>query len=126
MYSFECLWQLVEKEINGGNPAIARNDEIGPTVSWCFIRATRYPSDPPSIAPFLGLGNHLISKVRVSGFDLACHLIDLVATVVDAVGRMEHTVFGENLVDGGSSARRIVFTKAVMKIARQQRGYAVG
>jgi hypothetical protein len=29
---FECLWQLVEKEINGGNPAIAGNDEISPAL----------------------------------------------------------------------------------------------
>jgi len=30
----ECLWQFVEKEINGGNPAIAGDDEIRSGVSW--------------------------------------------------------------------------------------------
>jgi hypothetical protein len=28
------LWQFVEKEINGGNPAIAGDDEISSGVSW--------------------------------------------------------------------------------------------
>jgi hypothetical protein len=31
--------QLVEKEINGGNPAVPGNDEIGPRVGWCLTRA---------------------------------------------------------------------------------------
>src|SRR5215813_3226847 len=47
----------------------------------------------------------------------ASHLhdaINLVATVVDAVGFMEHAVFGENLVDGGPSARAMVLTEDVM------------
>ena len=50
----------------------------------------------------------------MSGLDLACQVINLVATVVGAVGLMEHPVFGENLVDGGSSASGIVLTDTQM------------
>ena len=57
--------ELVEKEIQGGNPAVLGNDEISPGVSWRLARAARYPLDPPAIAHFLGSGNWLISKVRV-------------------------------------------------------------
>jgi hypothetical protein len=46
---------------------------------------------------------------------------------VDApAGVIEHAIFGENLVDGRASARGIVFTEDVMKIAGQQGRYAVG
>jgi hypothetical protein len=56
--------QLVEKEINGGNPAVSGNDEVSPGVSWRLTRTARYPLDPPTIAQFLGPGDGLISKVR--------------------------------------------------------------
>jgi hypothetical protein len=37
--------QLVEKEINGGNPPVASNDEIGPGVSWCLTSITTLSID---------------------------------------------------------------------------------
>jgi hypothetical protein len=49
--------QLVEEEINGGNPAVPGDDEIRSGVCWRIARAARYPWDPPAIAQFLGLGN---------------------------------------------------------------------
>jgi hypothetical protein len=62
--------QLVERKINGCNPAVPGNDEISISVSWPVswrvTRAARYPLDPPAIAYFLGLGYWLISKVRAS------------------------------------------------------------
>jgi hypothetical protein len=54
--------QLVEKEINGDNPAVPRNDEISPGVSRRLTRAARYPLDPPAIAQFVRFGNWLILK----------------------------------------------------------------
>jgi hypothetical protein len=48
--------QLVEKKINGRNPAGAGNDEISTGVSWRLTRAARYPLDAPAIAYFLGFG----------------------------------------------------------------------
>ena len=44
----------IEKQINGGNPAVPGNDEVGPGVSWRVTRAARYPFDPSAIAQFLG------------------------------------------------------------------------
>jgi len=58
--------QLVEKKIDGGNPAVPGNDEISTSVCWRLTMAARYPLDPPAIAHFLRLGYWLISKVRVS------------------------------------------------------------
>jgi hypothetical protein len=60
---------------------------------------------PPAIAQFLGPGNWLISKVRVSSLDRACDAIDLVAATVDAPGLVEHAIFGEDLVDGRAPTR---------------------
>src|ERR1700737_2622683 len=117
---------LVEKKINGGNPAVPGNDEISPGVGWRLTRAARYPLDPPVIAQFLGSGNWLISKVRVSSFDRARDAIDLVAATVDAPGLEEHAIFGEDLVDGRAPTRGVVFTEDVVKIAGQQGRYAVG
>src|SRR6266853_2498569 len=82
--------QLVEKEINGGNPAVPGNNEISTGVGWRFTRTARYPLDPPAIAQFLRPGKWLIPKVRVSGLDCAGHAIDLVAATVDALGLVEH------------------------------------
>src|SRR5207247_5545404 len=78
------------------------------------------------IAQFLGLGNWLISKVRVSSLDRSRDAIDLVAATVDAPGLVEHAIFGEYLVDGRPPTRGVVFTEDVVKIAGQQSRYAVG
>ena len=82
--------------------------------------------DPPGIAQFLGLGNGLISKVRVSSPDRVRDAIDLVAATVDALGIIEHAILGEDLVDGRALTRGVVFTEDVVKIAGQQGRYAVG
>src|SRR5215471_5254740 len=116
---------LVKKEIDGGDPAIPGNNKISPGVSWRLPGAARHPPDPPTIAQLLGVGNWLISKVRVSSLDRARHAIDFVAAPVDALGLVEHAVFGEDLVHGRTAARWVVFTKDVMKIACQQGRYAV-
>ncbi len=119
--------ELVEKEIKGGNPAVPGYDEISPGVGWRLTRPARYPLDPPTIAQFLGPGNGLISKVRVSGPDRARDAIDLVAATVDApVGVVEHAIFGEDIVNGRPPSRGVVFTEDVVKIAGQQGRYAVG
>src|SRR6202007_559875 len=90
-------------------------------------RAARYPLNPPAIAQFLGPGNCLISKVRVSSPDRARDAIDLVAATVDApAGVAEHAIFGEDLVDGRTPTRGVVFTEDVVKIAGQQGRYPVG
>ena len=64
-FSFERLWQLVEKEINGCNAAIAGDDEISPGIGWRLTWAAQYPSDPPAITHLLGLGNHLIPEISL-------------------------------------------------------------
>jgi hypothetical protein len=64
--------------------------------------------DPPAIAQFLGLGNWLISKVRVSRLDRARDAMDLVVATVEAPeGVVEHAIFGEDLVDGRTSTRGV-------------------
>src|SRR6266853_1477295 len=122
----DSLGELVEKEINGGNPAVPGNDEISPGVRWRLTRAARYPLDPPAIAQFLGPGNRLIPKVRVSSLDRTRDAIDLVPASVDALGLVKHAIFGEDLVDGRAPTRGVVFTEDVVKIAGQQGRYAVG
>ena len=52
-----CSGQLVEEEINRGNPAISGDDEIRSRVCRRIARAARYPWYPPAIAQFLGFGN---------------------------------------------------------------------
>src|SRR6266446_3399671 len=118
--------QLVEKKINGCNPAVPGNDEISTSVSWRVTKAARHPLDPPAVAYFLGLGYWLISKVRVSSFHRTRDTIDLVAALVDAsLGIVEHAIFGEDLVNRRSPTRRVVLTEDVVKIAGQQGRYAV-
>jgi hypothetical protein len=96
---------LSKKKIQGGNPSVPGNDEISPGVSWRLTRRARYPLDPPAVAQFLGPGNWLISKVRVSSLDRARNTIDLVAATIDAPGLVEQAVFGEDLVDSRAPAR---------------------
>src|SRR2546427_193556 len=112
--------------MNGANPPARGNDEISPGVSWRLPRAAGSPLDPPAIAQFLGPGNRLISKVRVSSLDHARDAIDLVAATVDAPGLVEHAIFGEDLVDGRAPTRGVVFTEDVVKIAGPQGRYAAG
>src|SRR5580693_455646 len=112
---------FVEKQINGGNPAVLGNDEIGPGVSWCLTRAARYPADQPAIARFRRLGNWLISEFRVSSFDRARDAVDFVTATIDSLaGVVENAIFSVNLVDGSSPASGIVFTEDITKIADQQ------
>jgi hypothetical protein len=119
--------ELVDKKIKGGNLAVPGNDEIRPGVSGRLTRAARDPWDTPAIAQFLGLGDGLIAKLRMSRPDRARDAIDRVAAPVDAaVGIVEHAIFGPELVDGRAPARGVAFTEDVAKIADQQRRYAVG
>src|SRR5205809_2864378 len=78
------------------------------------------------VAPAAGLFALLEAKVRVSSLDRARDAIDLVAATVDAPGLVEHAIFGEDLVDGRTPTRGVVFTEDVVKIAGQQGRYAVG
>jgi hypothetical protein len=92
--------KLVEKEIKGGNPAITGNDEISPGVGWRLTTAPLYPSDPPAVACFLGLGNWLIPKVTVGSPDLAREPADLVtATKYTTFWVIEYCVFAKDLID---------------------------
>src|SRR5438034_6560104 len=106
--------------------SVPENEEISPGVIWRLTGTARSQLDPPAIAQFLGLGNWLISKVRVSSLDGARDAIDLVAATVDAPGLVEHAIFGEDLVDGRAATGGIVFTENVVKVAGQQGRYAVG
>src|SRR5258707_14290849 len=105
---------------------MAGNDEIMPGISWGLTRPARRPLDPPAIAQFLGPGNRVISKVRVSSLDRACDTIDLVAATVDAPRFVECAIFGEDLVKGCAPTRGVAFTEDIVKIAGQQSRYAVG
>src|SRR5260221_4974625 len=106
--------------------AVLKKDEVGPGVGGLLTRRPGYQLDPPAIAQLLGLGNWLISKVRVSSSDRARDAIDLVAATVDAFGGVvEHTIFGEDLFDSRTPTRGIVFTEDVVKIAGEQGRYAV-
>src|SRR5262249_17878573 len=75
-------------------------------------------------AHFLGPGNRLVSKVRMSRPDRPRDAINLVAAAVDALGLVEHAVVGEDLVDGRAAARGVTFTEDVEKVAEQQGRYA--
>ena len=63
----------------------------------------------------------------MSRLDRARDAIDLLAAPVDALGGVvEHAIFGEDLVDGRTPTRGVVFTEDLVKIAGQQGRYAVG
>ena len=117
MWAKSTSGSLVEKEIDGGNPAISRNDEISSGVSGRFTGAARYPLDPPAIAQFLWRGNGLVPKVRVSRLDRASDPMDLIAATVGASGLIEHAVLGEDLIDGCPSTDGVVFTEDILEIA---------
>src|SRR5260370_27790820 len=94
---------------------------MGPGVGGGLPRAARSPLDPPAVAQLLGLGNWLIPKVRVSCLDRARDAIDLVTATVCSAGRIvEHSIFGEDLVDCRAPTRGVAFTKYVLQIAGQQ------
>jgi len=83
--------------------------------------------DPPAIAQFQGLGNWLISKIRVSSPDRARDVIYLVAAMVDTGAEgIENAILGKDLVDSRAPARRVVSTEDVVKFTGQQGRYAVG
>src|SRR5579864_3752433 len=116
----------VEEKIQRGDPAVARNDEIGSGVSRRLARTPRHPWNSSAIAQFFGLGNWLIPEIWMSRLDRARHPLDLVAASVGAaVGVVEHAIFGEELVDRRPPPRRVVFTENVAKIAYQQSRNAI-
>jgi hypothetical protein len=108
-------------------PAIAGNDEISPGVSWRLTTAALYPTDPSTVAGFLGLGNWLIPKVTVGSPELARDAVDLgVATKSTAFGVIEYCVFVKDLIDCGATTHGVIFAKYVAQITKQQGRYAVG
>src|SRR5580704_14664192 len=69
--------RAIEKEIDGGNPAIPGDEEIGPGVGRRLARRTRHPPDPCGVAQLFGLADRLILKVRMSSLDHARYAVDL-------------------------------------------------
>src|SRR5579864_4158067 len=76
--------RAIEKEIDGGNPAVPGDDEISPRVCRLLAGRTRRPLDPPGIAQLLWRGDRLILKVGMSSLDHACDAVDFVAATVGA------------------------------------------
>src|SRR4029077_6713380 len=119
--------RAIEKEIDGGNPAVPGDEEISPGVGWRLAGGTRHPPDPRGVAQLFGLADRLILKVRMSSFDHARDAVDLVAaTVGAAVGVVEHAIFVVELVNGRAPARGVFFAEDVAKIAKYQGRCAVG
>src|SRR6267143_3153865 len=113
------LGQFVEKEVDRGDSSVTNNDKVRPSVNRSLIGATFYPVNASTISQFLGRGNWLIPKLRVSSSDLACNPVDLVTTTMNASGLVEYAVFRKNLVYGYSPTSGIVFTEDVRQIAGQ-------
>src|SRR5260221_7463309 len=121
------LGKLVEKHINGGYLAAAGDKEIGPGVLGRLAWRAGHPADPPRIADLLGRRDRLISKVGMSGLDLAGDAVDFVAAAMSAAVRVvEHTVFVPDLVDSLPPADRIDLGKHITKVAKHQGRYTVG
>src|SRR6185295_3649801 len=119
--------KLVEEEIDGGDPAVPCNNEIGPGVRWRLARGARHPLAPRSVAQFLRRGDRLILIVWVSGLDYAGDAVDRVATTVDPlVGVVEHGLFIVELVDGRATTRRVFFAEDITEIAKKELGCCVG
>ena len=116
---YRRLGQFVEEEIDRSDSSVTNNDKVSPSVNRSLIGATFYPANSSSISQFLGRGNWLVPKLRVSSSELACNPVDLVTTTMNASGLVEYAVFRKNLVDGYSPTRGIVFTEDVRKIASQ-------
>src|SRR3989475_5516631 len=74
--------------------------------------------DTPGLSGLLGSSE--------TGQQRAGDAIDLVAATVNALGLVEHAILGEYLVDGRAPPCGVVFTEDVVKVADQQRRYAVG
>src|SRR5258708_960452 len=96
--------QLVEKEIEGGNPPVPDNDEISPGIGRSLTRAARYPSDATGVMQFLRFGCGRVSEVRMGCPDHARNSINLVSAPVNAPRFVEHAVLSEDVIDGLSSA----------------------
>src|SRR5580692_2526022 len=119
--------RAIEKEIDGGNPAVPGNEEISPGVGGRLAGGTRHPPDSRGVAQLFWLADRLILKVRMSSLDYARDAVDLVAsTVGPAVGVVEHAIFVVELVNGRATTRRIFFAEDVAKIAKYQGRCAVG
>src|SRR5258707_4974905 len=89
------LGKLVEKHIDGGYFAVAGDKEIGSCVLGRLAWRAGHPADPPRIADLLGRRDRLISKVGMSGLDLAGDAVDFVAAAMSAAVRVvKHPVFG--------------------------------
>src|SRR6201981_2275812 len=86
--------RAVEKEIDGGNPAVPGDEEISPGVGWRLAGTPRHPPDPRSVAQLFWVADRLILKVRMSSLDYARDAVDRVAAAVGAVvGVVEHAIF---------------------------------
>ncbi len=104
-----CCLQLVEKEIDGCDPAIPRNDEVGTGISRGLAGAPRHPTNAASVSPLFGFGKRLKFEIRVSRLNRALDAVDLfTASIHAAIRIVEYAIFGEDLVDGRTPAGGVV------------------
>jgi DNA transformation protein and related proteins len=111
--------KLVKEEIDGGNPAVPDDNEIGSGVSGRLAGTARHPQDPTAIANLLRRGERLIAEVGMGGLDQSCDAVDLVAAAIGAFGFVEHGVFVEDLTDRDASTHRVDLAEHVAEIAKR-------
>src|SRR4249919_258361 len=95
--------KVVEEEVDGGDLAVANDDEIGPGVSGWLARASRHPPYPTAIAHLFGRRERLVLEVRMRRLDHACDVVDHFPASVRAVAFVEHRIFVEDLFDRRTS-----------------------
>jgi hypothetical protein len=112
--------QLVDEVVDGGEPAVLRDNKVSPGISGRFTRASRHPFYPGAVAQHLRFGDRLVPKFGMISLDNARNPIDLIAALVGAAfWVVENAIFAPDLVYDRPTADEVVFSKR-LKIAQDQ------
>jgi hypothetical protein len=88
----------IEEEVERRDVAIAGDDEVGAGIGRGLAWPTRHPLDASGRpTEVLGFTDRRVAEIGVGRFDGAGYPVDLIPAAVDAPGRVEQGVLGENV-----------------------------
>src|SRR6266446_3979283 len=128
--SKRASWRLrrlgIEKHIQRRDLSIADDDHIQARIVGRLAAHPRSPSETPGIVEGLGLAMRGVNEVRVGGAEIASEFVEGFGADEFAGWRIQHTVFGIEVLNRCSAARRITLAEDFLKVAVKQFADMVG
>src|ERR1700730_15569317 len=116
----------IEEHIKRRDLSIANDDHIHARVVGRLVARPRSPIQTNGIVQGLGLAVRGVNEVRVVRAEIASKFVEGFEAYEYAGRRIQHAVFGIEVLNRYSAARRITLAEDVLKVAVKQFADMVG